>query len=282
MTAAVTNVIRGRMRGSKVDGARVNSSQTPGFSRPGRNLATEPSRLAASMTRVTASDDFPSRVTANLASSPEVIEAIEPGSDFGDAALVLQLKAGDGKAYERVMRELGPRLLATAVRMLGNEDDAREAVQDAFLQAFRNIRNFDGKSKFSTWMHRIVINACLMKLRTRRRKPSVSIETLLPKYDNDGHMELPIQSWRRGESGEDETPDESLRRRVREEIEALPEEYRAVLMLRDVEDLDTAETAVVLGISESAVKTRLHRARQALRAKLDMVVRGVTSQEAAE
>jgi RNA polymerase sigma-70 factor (ECF subfamily) len=95
-------------------------------------------------------------------------------------------------------------------------------------------------------------------------------------------MELPIQSWRRGESGEDETPDESLRRRVREEIEALPEEYRAVLMLRDVEDLDTAETAVVLGISESAVKTRLHRARQALRAKLDMVVRGVTSQEAAE
>jgi len=282
MTAAVTNVIRGRMRGSKVDGAQVNSSRTPGFSRPGRNLATEPSRIAASMTRVTASDDFPSRVTANLASSPEVIEAIEPGSDFGDAALVLQLKAGDGKAYERVMRELGPRLLATAVRMLGNEDDAREAVQDAFLQAFRNIRNFDGKSKFSTWMHRIVINACLMKLRTRRRKPSVSIETLLPKYDNDGHMELPIQSWRRGESGEDETPDESLRRRVREEIEALPEEYRAVLMLRDVEDLDTAETAVVLGISESAVKTRLHRARQALRAKLDMVVRGVTSQEAAE
>lgn len=234
------------------------------------------------MTRVTASDDFPSRVTANLASSPEVIEAIEPGTDFGDAELVLQLKARDGKAYERVMRELGPRLLATAVRMLGNEDDAREAVQDAFLQAFRNIQNFDGKSKFSTWMHRIVINACLMKLRTRRRKPSVSIETLLPKYDNDGHMELPIQSWRRGESGEDETPDESLRRRVREEIEALPEEYRAVLMLRDVEDLDTAETAVVLGISESAVKTRLHRARQALRAKLDMVVRGVTSQEAAE
>lgn len=277
MTSVVANALRGRTKGVK-----VNSSRTWGFSRVERNPTAEPARIAASMTRVTASDDFPTRVTANLAPSPEAIEAIDPGTDFGDAALVLQLKARDGNAYERVMRELGPRLLATAVRMLGNEDDAREAVQDAFLSAFRNMQSFDGKSKFSTWMHRIVINACLMKLRTRRRKPSVSIETLLPRYDNDGHMELPIQSWRRGETGEDDSPDESLRRRVREEIEALPEEYRAVLMLRDVEDLDTAETSVVLGISESAVKTRLHRARQALRAKLDMVVRGISPQEAAE
>jgi RNA polymerase sigma-70 factor, ECF subfamily len=235
------------------------------------------------MSRVTASDDLPTRVTANLAPDAEAIEMIAPEVDYGDGALVLRLKARDAKAYEQVMRELGPRLLATAVRMLGNEDDAREAVQDAFLQAFRNMQTFDGKSKFSTWMHRIVINACLMKLRTRRRKPSVSIETLLPKYNNDGHMELPVQSWRRGETGNaDDTPDESLRRRVREEIETLPEEYRAVLMLRDVEDLDTAETAVVLQISESAVKTRLHRARQALRAKLDLVVRGVRSQEDAQ
>jgi RNA polymerase sigma-70 factor (ECF subfamily) len=232
------------------------------------------------MSRVTAADDFPSRVTANLAPHADEIEAIEPEADFGDGALVLQLKARDGKAYERVMRELGPRLLATAVRMLGNEDDAREAVQDAFLSAFRNMQNFDGKSKLSTWLHRIVINACLMKLRTKRRKPSVSIETLLPRYNDEGHMELPIQSWRRGETGnDDDAPDDSLRQRVREEIETLPEVYRAVLMLRDVEDLDTAETAVVLGVSESAVKTRLHRARQALRAKLDLVVRGERSQE---
>jgi RNA polymerase sigma-70 factor, ECF subfamily len=153
-------------------------------------------------------------------------------------------------------------------------------VQDAFLSAFRNMQNFDGKSKLSTWLHRIVINSCLMKLRTKRRKPSVSIETLLPRYNDEGHMELPIQSWRRGETGNaDDAPDDSLRQRVREEIETLPEEYRAVLMLRDVEDLDTAETAVVLGVSESAVKTRLHRARQALRSKLDLVVRGERSQE---
>lgn len=258
----------------------MNSDAGKGFSGDQGRPADEPTRILASMSRVSASEELQSRVTANLAPSAEAIEAIGPEMDFGDGALVLRLKARESKAYEEVMRELGPRLLATAVRMLGNEDDAREAVQDAFLQAFRNMQRFDGKSKLSTWMHRIVINACLMKLRTKRRKPSVSIETLLPKYDNDGHMELPIQSWRRGESGNaDDAPDESLRRRVREEIESLPEEYRAVLMLRDVEDLDTAETAVVLEISESAVKTRLHRARQALRARLDAVVRGDAARE---
>lgn len=198
------------------------------------------------------------------ASVPTPVEVAGP-ADFGDADLVARLKSGDGRAYEDVIRELGGRMLATSVRMLGNEDDAREAVQDAFLSAFRNIQNFDEKSKFGTWLHRILINACLMKLRTRRRKPSSSLDELAERANNGNHSELPIASWR--EKSPDELDDET-RDRVREEVQHLSEEHRTIIMLRDIEELNTEETAQVLGISTSAVKTRLHRARLALRERL--------------
>jgi RNA polymerase sigma-70 factor (ECF subfamily) len=203
----------------------------------------------------------------------EPIEVISPDQDYGEGALLLRLRAKDARAYEQVIRDLSPRLIATAARMLGNEEDARDAVQDAFLSAFRNVQNFDGKSKLSTWLHRITINASLMKLRTKRRKPAVSIEDLLPRHREDGHFEVPIASWREKPMAE---YDLDMRHRVREEIENLPDEYRTVIMLRDVEGLDTAEAGVVLGISESAVKTRLHRARQALRERLAPMFAGAS------
>jgi RNA polymerase sigma-70 factor (ECF subfamily) len=190
---------------------------------------------------------------------------VHPHADFGDAALVARLKAGDGRAYEEVIRELGGRMLATAVRMLGNEDDAQEAVQDAFLSAFRNIRNFDEKSRFGTWIHRILINACLMKLRTRRRKPASSLDELAGRISDGNHSEFPIASWR--EKHPDDLDDET-RARVQEEVQHLSDEHRTIIMLRDIEELNTEETATVLGISTSAVKTRLHRARLALRERL--------------
>jgi len=195
----------------------------------------------------------------------EPIEVISPGGDYGESSLLLRLRAKDARAYEQVIREMTPRLLATAIRMLGNEEDSRDAVQDGFLSAFRNIQNFDGKSKLSTWLHRIVINASLMKLRSKRRKPTVAIDDLMPRHRDDGHFELPVAGWREKPNAE---YDLEVRQRVRDEIENLPDEYRTVVMLRDVEGLDTAEAGVVLGISESAVKTRLHRARQALRERL--------------
>lgn len=207
-----------------------------------------------------------------LADVPDVMPpSSEPqASDFGERELVVRLQAGESDAYERVVRELGGRLFATALRMLKNEDDAREAVQDAFLSAFRNIKNFDEKAKLSTWLHRIVINASLMKLRTKRRKPSVSLDALTTRPNGESGGEPPVASWRRGEDGADDAPGEDeVRERLRREIDQLPDEYRTVLMLRDIEELDTAETATVLGVSESAVKTRLHRARQALRDRLE-------------
>ncbi|MGH9371437.1 MAG: sigma-70 family RNA polymerase sigma factor, partial [Vicinamibacterales bacterium] len=117
------------------------------------------------------------------------------------------------------------------------------------------------------WLHRVAINAALMRLRTRRRRPEEPLEPLLPSYQDDGHHVEQFRSW-------DEPADDALARRrrhalVRASIDRLPENYRTVLLLRDIEEVGTEETAAMLGISVNAVKIRLHRARQALRTLLD-------------
>lgn len=184
-----------------------------------------------------------------------------------DAELVTRLRAGDESAYEALVRRHGPRLLATARRLLRQEEDARDAVQDAFLQSFRGLDRFQGDARLSTWLHRIVVNASLMKLRTRRRKPESPIDDLLPRFREDGHQAEPAAPWRDTAHGRLERRE--TRDLVRRGIDALPETYRTVLVLRDIEGLDTAETSQALGIGAEAVKTRLHRARQALRQILD-------------
>lgn len=183
-----------------------------------------------------------------------------------EATLVAQLRAGDEAAYEQVVRAYGGRLLAVARRILNSEEDARDVVQDAFMNAFKNLDRFEGNAKLSTWLHRIAVNAALMKLRTRKRKPEQSIDSLLPAFMDDGHHEERFQSW-------DEPVDKLMERAetrelVRKQIDALPDSYRTVLVLRDIEGLDTEETANVLGLSVNATKIRLHRARQALRTML--------------
>lgn len=184
-----------------------------------------------------------------------------------DTALLDRLRRGEDLAYEELIRLHGGRMLAVAKRLLRNEDDAQDAVQDAFLSAFRALPGFAGDARLSTWLHRIVVNAALMKLRTKRRKPEASIDDLLPRFKEDGHAEVPSVPWRDGADallGRDET-----RKLVRTCIDQLPESHRTILVLRDVEELDTEETARALGLSVNATKTRLHRARQALRALLD-------------
>jgi RNA polymerase sigma-70 factor (ECF subfamily) len=186
--------------------------------------------------------------------------------DSEDAALLARLRTGDEEAFELVVRTYSGRLLAVTRRILCNDEDARDAVQDALLSAFRSLDRFEGGSLVSTWLHRIAVNAALMKLRTRRRKPEESIEHLLPVYKDDGHHQESFSSWH-------EPVDVAMTRAdnralVRRCIEELPETYRTVLVLRDIEELDTEETARALGISGNAVKIRLHRARQALRTLL--------------
>ena len=193
--------------------------------------------------------------------------ASELSTAADDSGLLERLRSGEEAAFEELVRRYGGRLLAVARRFLPVEEDARDAVQDAFLSAFRGLHSFEGHAQLSTWLHRIVVNASLMKLRTRRRKPEQSIEELLPGFLEDGHLERPASPWR----SEDLDPAErtELRELVMRSIHSLPEGHRNVLLLRDIENLDTEEAAELLGISPGAVKTRLHRARQALRELLE-------------
>jgi RNA polymerase sigma-70 factor (ECF subfamily) len=189
-----------------------------------------------------------------------------------EVALLAGLRAGDESAFERLVRSSTGRLLATARRILDNEDDARDAVQDAFLSAFRALGSFEGNARLSTWLHRIVVNAALAKLRRRQRKPERSIDDFLPKYLADGHQADPAVEWR--EPAEVALQHDETRAIVRQAIDELPETYRTVLLLRDIEGVDTDETARLLGVTVAVVKTRLHRARQALRTILDPHFRG--------
>jgi RNA polymerase sigma-70 factor (ECF subfamily) len=188
-----------------------------------------------------------------------------------DAVLVARLKGDDESAYEEVVRRYGPRMLSVARRLLTQEQDSQDAVQDAFLSAFKSINNFQGDSKLATWLHRIVVNASLMKLRSKRRRPEASIDDLLPKYNEDGHRHN-HNHWRVTHDTAVQTSE--IREQVLVAIDKLPDLYREILLLRDIEELSTEETAQQLDITEGAVKTRLHRARLALRELLDPYMRG--------
>jgi len=183
-----------------------------------------------------------------------------------DQDLRERLRSGDEGAFAELVRMSTATMLASARRILRSEDEARDAVQEAFLQAFRGLDRFHGDAPLTMWLRRIAINASLMRLRSRRRRPEVAVDELLPSFHDDGHRVDPGDGW--AESAIAALEREETRAFVREQIESLPEQYRSVLLLRDIEELDTEETAQVLGVSPGAVKVRLHRARQALRALL--------------
>lgn len=189
------------------------------------------------------------------------------GRESGEQSLLAGLRAGDDRAYESLVSEHGGRMLAVARRLLRDDEEARDAVQEAFVLAFRGLPRFAGQSRLSTWLHRIVVNASLMRLRSRRAHPEESIEPLLPTFLEDGHSSATYGEW--PESADRLLERAEVRERVRASIDRLPVTYRTVLLLRDLEELDTGEVATALGISANAVKIRLHRARQALRELLD-------------
>ena len=187
-----------------------------------------------------------------------------PERPESDTELVARMQRGDDTEFEAIVRTHGGRLLSVARRFLGNDEDARDAVQDAFIRAFKALHTFESRAQLYTWLHRILVNTALMKLRERRRRPTESIEDLLPTFVNDGHQAVASRDW----------SDAVLERKetaaiVREAIAMLPDQYREVLVLRDIEEKDTAEAAEILGTTSNVVKVRLHRARQALRTLLD-------------
>lgn len=194
--------------------------------------------------------------------------------DINEPAFVARLRAGDGSAFELLVRRHTGPLLRVARRFMQIEDDAHDAVQDAFISAFRSMARFESAALLSTWLHRIVVNSCLMKLRSRRRHAEADLEEYLPQFLEDGHQVPSSVPWT--ESAQTVLERTELCAHVRECIHRLPDSYREVLLLRDIEELSTGETAELLGISSNAVKIRVHRARQALRTLLDPKMRSVT------
>jgi len=166
---------------------------------------------------------------------------------------------GGLRTRNELLCELGMRLEPLARRIVRDDSEARDVVQDACLQALRAAGRFEGRAQLSTWLHRIVVNAALTRLRRRRRRPEEPL--------GDAPEEHMPADWA-------SSPEELLARRqarsvVRIALGHLPRNHRLVLELRDIEELDTETTAERLGISPNAVKTRLHRARRALRALLE-------------
>lgn len=187
----------------------------------------------------------------------------DEGCKSAEAVLIGQLRAGDRVAIEQFVREHTGWMLALALRYVRDSALAEDCVQEAFLQAFRNIREFEARSALKSWLFRIVVNSALMKLRCRRGALEHPLDEVLPQIEC--HRSGPPGTWT-----EMVTPEQILERKeacelVAQKIMELPDGYRIVLLLRDIEGLSTEETARLLATTEGAVKVRLHRARAAFR-----------------
>lgn len=190
--------------------------------------------------------------------------------------------AATAEGFAALVRDNVTSLRRTCRRLLQDESEADDAVQEALLRAFAHLHTFRGQAQLSTWLHRIAVNACLMRLRRRiALAPAIesddcdaALGSLLPRYLDDGHRADPLPAWTA--SVDELCERRALCERVRQLVQSLPEPHRTVLVLRDLEELSTDETAELLGVRANAVKTRLHRARQALRTMLEreLVERG--------
>jgi RNA polymerase sigma-70 factor (ECF subfamily) len=201
------------------------------------------------------------------AAEPPRAPAEAAGGALTDDQLVARAQHGDLPAFETLVERHEDRLYRLAVRLLRSDDDAREVLQEAFLSAWQKLGDFAGRAQVGSWIYRVTLNAALMLLRTRRRRPTVSAEDV-PEAALDAA--LASDREQQGTSDWIKRPDEQLqsselKEHIQLALDQLPEILRVVFVLRDVEDLSTEETAEVLGITVQAVKTRLHRARLALR-----------------
>jgi RNA polymerase sigma-70 factor (ECF subfamily) len=187
--------------------------------------------------------------------------------DYGalnDAELVDRTKAGDNRGFDELVRRYRDRVFRLSTKILRHEDDAAEALQDAFLSAYRGLKNFKAESTFSTWLYRVATNASLMKYR-KRRDDHVSLEQS-QSYQQDAEP-LAIPDW--SQQPLEELLDSETREVMEEGLRRLPEDLRTVFILRDEEGHSNAEVAEILDLSVAAVKSRLHRARIVLRDRLD-------------
>ncbi len=192
---------------------------------------------------------------------------IVPVSEPSDEALAARAAAGDDSAFESLVVRYQHRVFRLACR-LTNETDAPDVLQDTFLQVYRHLPTFRGESQFSTWLYRIATNVGLMHRRARARRPAESLDVFLPRFDADGrHVHTPAAL--RIASRVDELLDrQALAEKAQAAIERLPDLYREAFVLRDLEELTTADVARVLGVEPATVRQRVHRARLMVRGYL--------------
>ncbi len=180
-----------------------------------------------------------------------------------DDELVRRVQAGNAEAFEELVRRYERKVYNITYRMLGNEQDASDALQDAFLRAYRFLPKFQFKSSFYTWLYRIATNVSLSRLRGRERVETVSLDQPVGE-SADALLEIPDYKY----TPERLMQQRELRRALQRAVDELPEDYRSVVVLRDLEDLSNEEVSKVLKLSVAAVKSRLHRGRLVLRDKL--------------
>jgi RNA polymerase sigma-70 factor (ECF subfamily) len=199
-----------------------------------------------------------------------------PADGAPDETLAARAAAGEDAAFEELLTRYEARAYRLAFRLTGGASDAQDAVQEAFLSAYRGLAAFRGDASFSTWLYRIVTNAALMQRRGRKRRPATTLDDGLPRFDEDGrHLAEPadLEAAARVEERLDR---EALAAAAQRAVDALPEPYRAAFVLRDLEEMETSEVAALLGIGSAAVRQRVHRARLLLRGRLGALM-GVKS-----
>lgn len=186
------------------------------------------------------------------------------GKALSDEEVVQRVLAGDGALFEVLMRRYNQRLYRVARAILRNDGEAEDVMQQAYVEAYSHLGQFEGRASFATWLTKIAVYEALARVRRRARTPLAA-----PWPTRDGEEEDPMSRIRSGAPDpEEEASQAELRTLLESAIEALPATYRSVVVLRDVEGLSTAETAECLSLREDAVKTRLHRARALLREEL--------------
>jgi RNA polymerase sigma-70 factor (ECF subfamily) len=187
---------------------------------------------------------------------------------LSDKQLVAEAKAGNHQAFEKLVERHEDKVYGLALRMMGNEADAEDVLQDTFLSAYKALKNFKEKAAFSTWLYRLATNAALMKLRKKKGDKTIPLDEQMAEFVPNPE----IRDW-------SATPDsilegKELKEIMEQAIQSLPDMYRAVFLLKDVERLRVHEIASILNISVPAVKSRLHRARLHLRKRIGQYLAG--------
>lgn len=184
-----------------------------------------------------------------------------------DEELVARARARDVVAFEELLGRHEERVFRLAMRFVHNSCDAQEILQEVSLAAWRKLPGFEGRAQISSWLYRVTHNASLMFLRTRHRHPETAMEDVAPAMLSDLVLES-SSGPHRSPDPDEQMQSRELMRQIQKAIDRLPVGLRTVFLVREVEGLSAARTAQSLGLSLPAVKTRLHRARRALRAEM--------------